>query len=80
MHHGTGHEVDGHNDRDMQLSDSLPVQKNQTLDLNKVSLLGVYVLARLLPTQVVTVPATAILVPDFLIPLDLYPPPRGPPA
>ena len=80
MHHGAGHEVDGHNDRDMQLSDSLPVQKSQTPDLNKVSLLGAYVLARILPAPVVSAPATAILIPDFLVPLDLLPPPRGPPA
>lgn len=77
-HHGEN--ADGHQDRDVRLSDSMSTHKVGAVEDGPLAILGVVVFALLLPEPTVTLPQRTVLVPTLRTVFDLRPPTRGPPA
>lgn len=79
-HCGLGHEADGHNDRDVDVSGALIKAKASTVDDGVAGdTLSAYVLAFLLPVQPHIVPEASLLDPTLSSASGLHPPVRGPP-
>ncbi|HKS56568.1 MAG TPA: hypothetical protein VJS12_14845 [Steroidobacteraceae bacterium] len=70
----------GHNDRDVDLSSPLVVKKSDSLDNEAIAVVGVYVLALILPTIDSDEPARVFESPALPSVFDLKPPLRGPPV
>jgi hypothetical protein len=79
-HHGSDHEDDGHNDRDVDFSASaLAAKHSGSSDDHAFDLLSAYVVAFLLPLPSGVAPVAPEQVSYLSSPVDLRPPVRGPP-
>lgn len=79
-HHGQAEGKEGHQDRDVEYSDSASTSKSASLKDVGQLLMTAYVIAVLLPTNVATVPDVQDGVATLPSMFDLRPPTRGPPA